>query len=75
MGSWRSGSASASHAEGHRFKSCTAHHLLKSPLFGGDFVLGWEESAQTALRAAGFESRAGVRVCLRQGEHREAGLF
>ena len=26
-GSWRSGSAFASHAKGHRFKSCTAHHL------------------------------------------------
>ena len=25
LGSWRSGSASASHAEGHRFEPCTAH--------------------------------------------------
>lgn len=38
-GSWRSGSASASHAEGHRFKSCTAHHLIKStPIYWGCFL-------------------------------------
>ncbi len=64
-GSWRSGSASASHAEGHRFKSCTAHHLtIKStPIYWGCFFVPWAVSKQTALLAAGFERRSVVFVC------------
>ena len=64
-GSWRSGSASASHAEGHRFKSCTAHHLtIKStPIYWGCFFIPWAVSKQTALLAAGFERHSVVFVC------------
>ena len=67
-GSWRSGSASASHAEGHRFKSCTAHHLIKDTLVYREcFFVPWAVSKQTALLAAGFERRSVVFVCALNG--------
>ena len=68
-GSWRSGSASASHAEGHRFKSCTAHHLIikSTPVYRGCFFVPWAVSKQTALLAAGFERHSVVFVCAPNG--------
>lgn len=35
MGDWRSGSAAALQAEGHRFKSCIAHHETQNQTSSG----------------------------------------
>ena len=51
MGSWRSGSASASHAEGHRFEPCTAHFFKDNYEVVIFKKIG--SSTQTALCAAG----------------------
>ena len=45
-GSWRSGSAFASHAKGHRFKSCTAHHLENTPGTRGYFFAVYKERSR-----------------------------
>ena len=71
MGSWRSGSASASHAEGHRFEPCTAHHL-ENPASGGVFYWGGKRANCFARGSVRKPQRcASLR---KQGEHREAGL-
>lgn len=44
MGDWRSGSAAALQAEGHRFKSCIAHHETQNQTSSGFFCLWWSGS-------------------------------
>lgn len=48
MGDWRSGSAAALQAEGHRFKSCIAHHETQNQTSSG-FLFAFGEVVQFIL--------------------------